>query len=497
MTGNPRLTSSALLAWATLTAAAHAQSSPGVVIEADGQWLAPTATVALSRDFPSSADGVGERDAVRVVLVGFAAPPERLRITSRHAAGGLLDSLSEPPLAATPCPPGQAGACWATLPLRLTPDHLDRDYALARQRSLEGELGGLLQVEVAGSPIAAFRIGAPRSPAYAGIERLSARLRVRIPRLVPGGPPVIGGSPAGAVSVVKKELAAANRLWGQCGVDLLGPNGPDIQIVDPPPTRLIAVGCDAGLPASGGAIQLRVAGKRLKIATRAGESPRVVAERLARALRGIGQSVRVSPNQRVGSGASGSVDVLLQGTATVSADADASVPVSSDATLGVCLGEVDLSNGLTHFVENDAAAGTVEERALVKPFDDGDPSTIEVFVVPSFDQSGRIGESFIDGDGAGIQNTVIIDRSALRAGPRSYALAHELGHVLLDMPGHPDDYGVDQSMSLMDSDASDASVFGPRRLSLEECERVLRESGPQARIPLLSPWPLLPVPAIR
>jgi len=149
-----------------------------------------------------------------------------------------------------------------------------------------------------------------------------------------------------------------------------------------------------------------------------------------------------------------------------------------------------LANGLSHFVEVDAAAVTVEERALIKAFDDGDPSTIEVLIVPSFDQSGRIGESFIDDDGAGIQNTVIIDRAALRAGPRSSALAHEIGHILLDMPGHPDDYGVDQSSSLMDSDASDASVFGPRRLSLAECERAVLESGPGARIPLLHPWPI-------
>jgi len=122
--------------------------------------------------------------------------------------------------------------------------------------------------------------------------------------------------------------------------------------------------------------------------------------------------------------------------------------------------------------------------------DDGDPSTIDVLIVPSFDQSGRIGESFIDDDGAAIQNTVVIDRAAVRAGPRSYALAHELGHILLDMPGHPDDYGVDQSSSLMDADAADASVFGPRRLSLEDCERALRQSGPGAKTPLLQAWPL-------
>ncbi|HKO53072.1 MAG TPA: hypothetical protein VJV79_35425, partial [Polyangiaceae bacterium] len=279
--------------------------------------------------------------------------------------------------------------------------------------------------------------------------------------------------------------------------------GPDIQVVDPPPIHLVAIGCDSGLPASGGQISFRVQGRRVQVATRAGETPTVVAQRLARALHKLGLSPRISPNPRIASGASGAIDVLVHSKsgAPIAIEAEAGLSLSTDATLGVCLGEVDLGNGLSHFVENDAAAGTLEERALIKAFDDGDPSTIEVFIIPSFDQSGRIGESFIDENGAGIQNTVIIDRAALRAGSRSYALAHELGHILLDMPGHPDDYGIDQASSLMDSDASDASLFGPRRLTLADCERALRESGPSARIPIAEPWPLThtpsPVPATK
>ena len=69
-------------------------------------------------------------------------------------------------------------------------------------------------------------------------------------------------------------------------------------------------------------------------------------------------------------------------------------------------------------------------------------------------------------------------------------LAHELGHVLLDLPGHPDDYGVDRPSDLMDADAADPSMFGPRRLSIEQCERAYRQSGPGAAVPLLTPWPL-------
>ena len=477
---------------------AHAEAlAPHVIAQtAGGAWLSPNRDhVALSRELPTPSDA-HESDAVRLVFVGYAAAPSAIRVSTQRGDGQLLDVLEAPALTAAPCPPGSAGQCWATPPLRITPDRLDRDYFATRDRSLEGELGGDLSVDSGAQPLARWHVGAPLSPPFSGIERLSVKLRVRVLRVVPGGAPAIGGDSGSAARLVQSEVLAASKIWGQCGVDLRGPSGIDVQVVDPPPVQLIAVGCDAGLPASGGQIALRVQGRAVRVATHAGDAPRVVAERLARALRALGASAQISPNQRISSGASAAIDVLVRGargrSLALEADPDPSFPVSSDATLGVCLGEVDLGNGLSHFVENDAAAGTLEERALIKAFDDGDPRTIEVLVVPSFDQSGRIGESFIDDDGAGIQNTVIIDRAALRAGPRSYALAHELGHILLDLPGHPDDYGVDQSSSLMDSDASDASVFGPRRLSLAECERMLLESGPTARIPLLTPWPFRP-----
>jgi hypothetical protein len=149
-----------------------------------------------------------------------------------------------------------------------------------------------------------------------------------------------------------------------------------------------------------------------------------------------------------------------------------------------------LSDGLSHFGDIDAFVGTVEERALLRAFDDGDASTIEVLVVPSFARSERIGESFIQSPGSSLSSAVIIDRQAIRAGARSFALAHELGHVLLAMPGHPDDFGVDQSWSLMDADVADATIFGPRRLSVSDCERAVTQSGPDALVPLLTRVPL-------
>jgi hypothetical protein len=477
--------------------AADPSAARVIALSADGTTVDPTrGHLAISRDIPKAlgadpTDG-DDADPVRLVFSGLGGSPEAVRLTTHRTDDTLLDTLSSPKLSTSACPPGSAaGPCWSTLPLRLTLDRLDRDYAAARERSLQAALGGDLRVEIAGQAVAHWRIGGSSSSGFASYERLRAKLRVRVLRATPGGVPAIGADAASARSMARTEVEAAGALWAQCGIDLGGPTGPDIEVVDPPPVALLAVGCEAGLPASGGQIAFDVAGHRIRLTTRAGEGPLAVAERLARAIRVFGLRVDVSPNQRTSAGASGAVDLLVRSAhgAPVAISAVPSLALSSDATLGVCLGEVDLGNGLSHFVESDASAGTLEERALVKAFDDHDPSTIDVFFVPSFDQSGRIGESFIDDDGSAIQNTVIIDRAAVRAGPRSYALAHELGHVLLNMPGHPDDYGVDQSSFLMDADAADASVFGPRRLSRADCERVLRESGPDAKVPLLESWP--------
>ena len=75
----------------------------------------------------------------------------------------------------------------------------------------------------------------------------------------------------------------------------------------------------------------------------------------------------------------------------------------------------------------------------------------------------------------------------------SFALSHELGHVLLDDPGHPDDFGADTPTRLMDADAANGSAYGPRRLLVSECVRAIRQSGPAAPVPLLTPWPLAPL----
>jgi hypothetical protein len=240
---------------------------------------------------------------------------------------------------------------------------------------------------------------------------------------------------------------------------------------------------------------LRVDGKPIDVVITRGTSIERASHELAAAIAKAGFTVTTSSNARITPGAGNSVDLSvrrLNGTlATI--DAAQRAPLTTDATLSVRIGSVDPADGIEHFGDMDSMAGTLEERTLVKALDDGDPTTVELVVVPYFAGSGRIGESFITGDSPSMRNVVLLDRGGIRARRSSFTLAHELGHVLLEAPGHPDDYAIDTPTLLMDSDASDSSPFGPRRLTVAECVRVLRQSGPGSRTPLLVPWPLTPL----
>lgn len=453
----------------------------------------------ISRSLPrslSGADAPADSDAVVWGIAGQGATlPTELDLVSTTAEGLRLDALSAVPLAPGPCPgfAPEGSTCAFTPAIRAVADAIDRSHPGSSSRSLRAEVGGRVEVEVLGHGAASLRVGGPRRSALGPIGRLRGTLRLRLVRLSAGGSPPVGGDDAAALAMGREEIRTASALWGQCGIHFGKASELDVAIVDPPPPHLLAVGCDLGLPASGGEVRFRVARRELSVATRAGQAPAEVAARIAETIEAAGFAAIVSPNARISPGALPSVDVLVRHRdgrfvelAPVAAGA-----LSSDPSLDVCLGEVDLADGLSHFTDFDAVAGTVEERTLLKAFDDGDPSTIEVLLIPSFAKSGRIGESFIQTDGSSVRNAVIIDRAGIRAGARSFALAHELGHILLDMPGHPDDFGVDRPSSLMDADAADPTIFGPRRLDVAECERALRQSGPSAPVPLLRPWPLV------
>jgi len=438
-------------------------------------------------------------DALRVIVAapddGTAAGDREVSVESIAAQGGRIDDLAKVDLVASPCVrPYEGVRCWASEPLRLVTDDLDRDHPLVAGRSIKAEIGGAIVLRSGERKAQMIRVLGPRSSPAGPIGRLRASLRPVVVRVVPGGTPAVGGTDAGAVAALRKELAAAAAIWGQCGVTFGDVRLLDVKIMDPPPSHLVSVGDDLGIPASGGEIRLRVDGRSIAVPTAPRETPDRVAAEIARAAERLGLAAVVSPNARIAPGLGPSVDVSLRrrdGT-LLAIDAVGPTP-SSDPTLSVRIGSVDLSDGLQHFMDMDAMAGTLEERTLLKAIDDGDPGTIEVVVVPLFAGGGRIGESFIGSDLSSVRNVVLLDRAGIRATKSSLTLAHELGHVLMDLPDHPDDYGIDTPTLLMDSDAADASPFGPRHVSVDECARVVRQGGPKARVPLLVDWPVGPI----
>jgi hypothetical protein len=452
-----------------------------------------------------------EENAAHLVLIGDPADlGGELRLTSLGADGREIDRLDTPELREIACPadlvspPAASGAasaggapgrlvCRSTSPIRMALDDVDRDHPVSRGRSLVAELGGRVVVSLEGRKLLATRVVGPQQGLATGaIERLRARLRVFLVRQEAHGGPPFGLTDLQALGLVRAQIARANAVWGQCGVSFGAPASLDLQLVDPPGPSMLAIGCDLGLPAAGGELRFRVDGRPFEVSLPAGMAPREVARRVAQALQRKGLVATVSDNLRIAPAALATSDVLVRhrnGTPAL-IERPATGPISTDRALTACLGAVDFSDGLQHFTDVDAVAGSVEERALIKAFDDGDSRTIEVFFVPSFATGGRIGESFIMGDHSTLGNMLIEDRAGVRADSISFALAHELGHVLLDVPGHSDDFAHDTPTRLMDSDAADPSAFGPRRLVLAECERAWRQSGPGAPVPMLQPWPI-------
>jgi hypothetical protein len=457
-----------------------------------------TSHAAISRVLPSflgDDESVDDPDAVRWLFAGRGeALPESVSVVALRPDGTRIDRLERVELEPNGCPLETAPSlsCRATPLIRATSDQVDRAHPESAYRSLRAEVGGRIEVLSGGRKVASIRVGGPRATAIGPIERLRAHVRMHVLRGSKGGMPAVGGDDGGARALARLELDVANGLWGQCGIHFGAGASLDVTVRDPPPAHLLAIGCEIGVPATGGEIRFVTGGHRIRVPLEPGRAPVDVARAVARAIEAHGLVAKVSVNARTGPSALRTADVLVMrpdgspGEITP----DGVAPLSSDASLAACLGEVDLADGLSHFSDADAAAGTVEERALVKAYEDGDPTTIDVFIVPAFSGAGRIGESFIDEPGSSIKNVVILDRAAIRAGARSFALAHELGHVLLDLPGHPDDFGVDRPSALMDADAADPSIFGPRRLSIDDCERAVRQSGPGVAIPLLEPWPM-------
>ncbi len=465
--------------------------------------ISPTSShLTFSRALPDVSP-LEDPDGFRVTARGMESGP--FDVVSVGPRGGVLDRIVGV-RADAPCAVPSA-QCRRSRTLRVVVDSVDSTHPSALGRSLVAEVGGLVVLARDGKKLTAIHVGGPRASG-APEGSLSIRVRATLFRAEKTGKPGIFANEPEAIAEVRKDLADARTLWAQCGI-AVDARDADVRIASPPPPSLVSFGNDLGLPSSGGTVRVTIEGKKLAVLVPSARTPIEAASLFAEAVEKLGFSAEVSRNARIGPGAAGSADVrvLKRGKsasegASLAARVEADGTLSTDATLSVALGVVDLSDGLTHFGDMDSPAGTLEERSLVKSLEERESRetrSVQIVYLPYFAGGGRVGESFIYGDGSSVRNVILVDRSGLRSRKSSHAVAHELGHVLLDVPGHPDDFGKDTPHLLMDSDASDGSVYGPRRLTNEECTRAFREAGPRSKSPLLEPVPFksVPIPSLR
>lgn len=341
---------------------------------------------------------------------------------------------------------------------------------------------------VAGEASIDVRVGRPGNEDGPRAAR-RARWRLVAMRATSGGRPVVGNDDDGAAALLREQVQISNEVYLQCAITFGAPSSYPVLLADPPRSTLLAVADDDGLRAAGGDVVFRVGGRVIgPISTRAGWTPLETAEAIGRAVARAGLTPRVTVNRRTDYASLGSADVMVSDAQGrwLSFEPLLNAPLTTDRRQRLQIGTVDLRDGLEEFQNMNSSSGTLEERTLLKSLMDDDPTTIELVIVNRFTRGTRIGEAFIEGDRGAIVNALFLDRTGLSAQREAWTQSHELGHIMLDQPWHPDNLGPDRPWLLMDSDASLSAVNGPKRMTAEECERIRSVSGPSATPALLS-----------
>lgn len=431
-------------------------------------------------------------DNLRVEAWLAPLPEATVRLRATGPAGGDPRSELELPLAG---PDGRA----ARSPfVRLVTDTMDWTApGVVRQTlraALRDRIGAVVRAPDGQEVGTELRVGRPGHEDGPQAVRL-ARWNIHVLRLTAGGPLALGVDDETALKIARDQVVASNEIYAVCNVTFGDPAATPIAFEDPPGPTLLAIADIDALHSSGGEIRFRVNGVPVgPIAVGRNWPPYQTAGAVAQAVEAAGFATEASENAPVDHGAGRSADVLVldREGRPVTITADGEYPLTTDSRQSLTIGALDLTDHLTEFNNATSSAGTLEERTMYKVLADDDPGTIDLFVINRFAGGGRQGEAFIEHDRGMVRNALVLDRTGIRQTRQAWTQAHEAGHVLLDDPYHPDNYGTDRPWLLMDADASLGAVDGPKRLTEEECERLHRESGLQASPPLLRRWDELP-----
>jgi len=465
------LCAAALLCVGGSTGPAAEQLLRAAWVDAAGAELSPI-TDALGVFSPIATTDSVWQDAARFRLVIDAPagrPSVRLTLASVDPLSGRVrDRLRDVDLVRRR--DGRLATPW----LVLVSHEEDRWAKGLERRSLRVALGDEVEARVrrGGDRALVFRMPVGRPPGEdhpLAVQRVP--LRVTVLKAERGGPPIVGGDASGAREVMRHQIAVLDEVLAACMISAGPAEDVEVLTADPPGPCLLSVGGRLGLPSSGGLVRLTVDGRRLgPFRVGAGYAPVETARVLARELEQADLTAGLSVNARIGSAAFPSADLLVRRQDGTPADLGVwpDEPLTTDPVQTLSIGEVRLDDGLEPFGPNDLAAGTLEERTLVKALASGDTRVVEVFVVSSFTGLRKQGESFVASSRSALRNVAIVDWRALMRARQAYTLAHEIGHVLLDDLEHPDARGDRRPFLLMHSRASSA-LDGPMRVTPEQC----------------------------
>ncbi len=434
-------------------------------------------------------------DDLRVELWDPAAPiapAARVESIVVHAAGMSAAGSRRGVLQTLPLVRDREGTAFRSRFVRLVGDVMDLNAPGTLGQTLLVGLRDRVRATVrhpgvAGEASFDLRVGRPGNEDGALAAR-RARWRLVTLRASAGGRPVIGNDDDGAAALLREQVQISNEIYLQCSITFGAPASYPVLLADPPRHTLLSVADDDGLRAAGGEVSFRVGGRAIgPIVTRAGWTPLETAEAIGRAIQRAGFTARVTANRRTDYGSEASADVQARDAQgrPLAFESNGTAPWTTDRRQRLVTGVVDLRDGLEEFQNMNSASGTLEERTLMKTLMDEDPTTIDLVVINRFTRGTRIGEAFVEGDGGSIVNALFLDRTGLSAQREAWTQSHEVGHIVLDQPWHPDNLGPDRPWLLMDADANLAAVNGPKRLTLAECARIRDESGPSATPSLL------------